>query len=392
MVDRSVATSTSFNSYTRQERCTPVHTLGAAKRNDFLFSYVSLLLKRSSLICHAEWLSSLRILRFLTRVPSAHSFWVEFTRSLYLLKPTGNDRDRDISGDAGVKLFDALVEQCLDIIVQDLHTIFHSGNFSMRLQCVVEAIDLCLTTGRLDLCSRVLSTSIPREASSAQLADIYNPPYVSPLRQTLQRHGFDVFHPPFDDFFRILIGCYLHHVLGLYSRPGIRRICGSCPTCQVLDDFILSPNLVEAHFVGGSTETNHIQTHLTAGVDVVSYYYASTHGTGKTLIVKRHDDREDDSSWHARRERASQFLTTIGNMSTVEKLMGRRYSDVLSALEGKIHFPIRVEDTPLSPVSPGPPTQPSQHSLPPKAGNNRKCIVHHYSQGKWVVAWSENLT
>ncbi|KAJ7651872.1 hypothetical protein B0H17DRAFT_1186547 [Mycena rosella] len=303
------------------------------------------------------------VMRSITRVPNAYDFWMEFLRGVYTIRPENINNDED------AKTFDSLSDEGLDTILSDFSLVVRSGDVSLRNRRLSEIIDLCLTTRRLDMCRRVLFITVPRDQSSDWVADILSPLYVPPLRRVLHEHELEVYHKPFNDFFRAVIGCYLHHVLGAFSG-GERKVCGTCTGCTALDDFLLSPKLTQAHFVGEKAQTNHLQTHLMAAADVVSYYCISDAAVvgGNVLIVSKRESSEAVAQWRARKNRAVEFLGTIGELSVIERIMGRRYNDVLLALDGKAHF-IHLEDG----------TRARSHS--PVRG----LAIHHLLHGRWVA-------
>jgi hypothetical protein len=301
-------------------------------------------------------------MRSITRIPNAYDFWVEFLKALYTIRPEHTNSDED------AKTFDSLADEGLDTILSDFSLVVRSGDVSLRNRRLSEIIDLCLATRRLDMCRRVLFITVPRDQSADWVPDIISPLYVPPLRRTLIDHGMEVYHKPFNDFFRAVIGCYLHHVLGPF-KGGDRRVCGSCNVCTALDDFLRSPKLTQAHFVGAKTHTNHLQTHLMAAADIVSYYCITDAAVvgGNVLIIDKRDS-DAGSLWRSKKKRALEFLATIGDTPIIERIMGRRYNDVLLALDGKAHF-IHLED--------GSRTG-SQSPL-------GELAIHHLLQGRWVV-------
>jgi hypothetical protein len=303
-------------------------------------------------------------MRSITRVPDAYDFWVEFLRSLYDIRP------ESIISDEDAKTFDSLADEGLDTILSDFSLVIRSGDISLRNRRLSEIIDLCLSTRRLDMCRRVLFLTVPRDQSADWVPDILSPNYVSQLRSTLRDHAMEVYHKPFSDFFRAVIGCYLHHVLGPFSSGALRRICGSCSVCSALDDFMASPKLTQAHFVGARTHTAHLQTHLMPATDIVSFYSIADTAVagGNVMIVNKKQDSAVDTQWRSRRNRALDFLQSIGDLPIIERIMGRRYNDVLLALDGKALF-IHLEDG-------------SRTGNPSPA---RKLAIHHLVQGRWVA-------
>ncbi|KAJ7494477.1 hypothetical protein B0H11DRAFT_2277207 [Mycena galericulata] len=304
------------------------------------------------------------VMRSVTRIPNAYDFWVEFLRSLYTIRP------ESISSDEDAKVFDSLADEGLDTILSDFSLLVRSGDISLRNRRLSEIIDLCLSTRRLDMCRRVLFMTVPRDQSADWVPDILSPLYVPHLRRTLHDHGMEVYHKPFSDFFRAVIGCYLHHVLGPF-QGGLRSLSEGCNVCSALDDFVLSPKLTQAHFVGAKTHTTHLQTHLGGAADILSFYSITDPAVvgGHILIVDKHRDAEVDLQWRSRKNRAMEFLATIGDLSVIERIMDTRYNDVLLALDGKTHF---------AHLEVGPPRAGSQ-SL------GRGIAIHHLLQGRWVA-------
>ncbi|KAJ7067764.1 hypothetical protein B0H15DRAFT_807440 [Mycena belliarum] len=303
------------------------------------------------------------VMRSITRVPNAYEFWVEFLRTLYTIRPENTNSDED------VKMFDLVTDEGLDTIISDFSLVVRSGDAPRRHQRLTEIIDLCLATRRLDMCRRVLFITVPRDQGADWVADILSPLYVPPLRSALRAHDVDPAQKPFDDFFRAAIGCYLHHVLGAYSG-GARRVCGACAGCAALDEFLLAPRLAQAHFVGAKASTNHLQTHLMAAADVASYYRIADPAVvgGNVLIVDKRESSEAGAQWRARKARALEFLAAVGERAVVERIMGRRYGDVVRALEGKARFR-HMEDA-------------ARERTPSPA---RGLAIHHVLQGRWVV-------
>jgi hypothetical protein len=105
--------------------------------------------------------------------------------------------------------------------------------------------------------------------------------------------------------------------------------------------------------------------------DIVSYYSIADTAVagGNVLIVNKIQDAEADVQWRARKNRALEFLLTIGEMPIIERIMGRRYNDVLLALDGKAHF-IHLEDGSRSTGNQSP---------------TRALAIHHLVHGRWVA-------
>ncbi|KAJ7611654.1 hypothetical protein FB45DRAFT_313462 [Roridomyces roridus] len=297
------------------------------------------------------------------RIPNAYDFWVEFLRSVHAARPECVKSDED------AQIFEGLVDEGLGATLSDFSLIVRSGDISLRHRRLSEIIDLCLSIRRLDMCRRVLFLTVPRDHGSDWIPDIMSPLYVPPLRRTLRDHSMEVYHKPFCDFFRAVIGAYLHHVLGPFQGK-MRNITGSCNVCAALDEFVLSPKLRQAHFVGAKTHTAHLQTHLTGTSDILSFYPITDPGVvgGNVLIVNKEQNPDKDVPWLSRKDRAIEFLGTIGDFPTIERVMGTRYNDVLLALEGKGHF-IHLEDG-------------------SRVGNQmpgRGIAIHHLVQGRWMA-------
>ncbi|KAF7353787.1 WW domain-containing protein [Mycena venus] len=299
----------------------------------------------------------------ITRVPNAYEFWAEFLRSVYSLRPEHTHNEED------ARTFNSLSDEGLDTIISDFSLLVRSGEIATRNRRLSEIIDLCISTRRLDMCRRVLYLTVPRDQGVDWVQDIVSPLYVPNLRRVLHDHSIEVYHKPFTDFFRAVIGCYLQHVLGPFSGE-LRRICGSCNVCSALDDFMVSPKLTQAHFVGARTHTTHLQTHLMSAADVVSFFSIADTAVvgGNVLIVNKNQDPEADPQWRSRKKRAVEFLLTIGEMPIIDRIMGTRYNDVLLALDGKAHF-IHLEDG----------------SRTSNSSPTRRLAIHQLVQGRWVA-------
>ncbi|KAK7035880.1 WW domain-containing protein [Favolaschia claudopus] len=298
------------------------------------------------------------------RVPNACEFWMEFLRSVHSLRAENTRSEEDES------TFISLSDEGLATIISDFNLVIRSGDISLRSRRLSEIIDLCLSTRRLDMCRRVLFLTVPHDQGADWVPDLLNPFYIPNLRRTLREHNIEVYHKPFIDFFRAAIGCYLQYVLGPFSGE-LRRICSSCNVCSALDDFMVSPKLTQAHFIGSKTHTSHIQSHLVPAADLVASYTLADPAVegGNVLIVNKNLDAETDPQWRARKNRGLEFLVSVGEMAIVDRIMGKRANDVALALEGKMHF-VHLEDG-------------------SRAGNNptpaRRVAIHQMMQGRWVA-------
>ncbi|KAJ7221549.1 hypothetical protein GGX14DRAFT_430109 [Mycena pura] len=306
------------------------------------------------------------VMRSIIRVPNAYHFWVEFLKSLYTL------RGECIQTEEDEKTFNSLADEGLDTILSDFSLTVRSGDVALRGLRLSETIDLCLSIRRLDMCRRVLFMTVPRDQSADWVADITSANYVPELRRTLHEHNMEVYHKPFCDFFSAVIGCYLHYVLGPYSSA-LRKICGACGVCSALDDFLSSPNLTQAHFVGTKSHTAHLQTHLATATDVLTFHAVADPAAvgGNVTVVSKLREPGLDAQWQARRERALEFLVTIGDTKVIDRVMGRRYNDVLLALDGKARF-MHLEDGSRAPSGHG-------------HGAARGIAIHHLVQGRWAA-------
>ncbi|KAJ6450314.1 hypothetical protein C8R47DRAFT_1329903 [Mycena vitilis] len=296
----------------------------------------------------------------ITRIPKAHDFWVDFLRAVYTLRPEATNDDED------AKTFDSLTDEGLDTIISDFKLVLRSGDIALRHRRLSELIDLCIATRRLDMCRRILFMTVPSDQGPDWVPDVSSPLYAPHLRRTLREHNMEVYHKPFSDFFRAVIGAYLHHVLGPLT---LRRICGACNVCAALDDFLVTPKLTQAHFVGAKSHTGHLQTHLQTAPDILSFYQiADTAVAGGNVIIVNKLDVETNPLWRPRKDRAMEFLMTIGELPIIQRIMGARYTDVLLALDGKAHFMHREDGSRAADSSPA-----------------RKLAIHHMVQGRWVA-------
>ncbi|KAJ7063654.1 hypothetical protein C8F01DRAFT_1133826 [Mycena amicta] len=297
------------------------------------------------------------------RVPNAYDFWLEFLRSLYALRLEIGPNEQD------AKKFDEITDEGLDSILSDFGMVVRSGDIPLRGRRLSEIIGLCLSIRRLDMCRRVLFMTVPRDQSAEWIPDITSVGYVPQLRRTLHDHGMEVYHKPFCDFFSAVIGCFLHFVTGAFSNS-LPKICGSCAVCSALDDFLVSPNLTQAHFVGSKSHAEHLESHLSTATDILSFQSYADQAAGTVTVVNKLRDPASDPQWTKRKNHAMDFLATIGDMRIIDRIMGRRYNDVLLAIEGKARF-VHLED--------GSRTGTGSHNL------TRGIAIHHLVQGRWAA-------
>ncbi|KAF7298409.1 WW domain-containing protein [Mycena kentingensis (nom. inval.)] len=314
------------------------------------------------------------VMKPIIRVPNAYDFWMAFLRSMYSLRCDIKPNEQD------TKKFEEMMDEGLDSVLSDFGMVVRSGDIPLRGRRLSEIIDLCLYARRLDMCRRVLFLTVPRDQSAEWIPIITSAEYIPLLRQTLNEHGMEVYHKPFCDFFSAVIGCYLHFVIGAYNRAE-RKICGTCQVCGALDDFMASPNLKEGHFVGTKQHAEHLESHLVSAPDIVlftSYTDAATQGSTVTVVTKLRD-AETDPTWGRQRRKATDFLAGIGEMKIVDRIMGRRYNDVLLAIEGKQRF-VHMED--------GSRAGSASAGAGGAAGGGaptRGVAIHHLVQGRWTA-------
>ncbi|CAK5281010.1 unnamed protein product [Mycena citricolor] len=300
------------------------------------------------------------IMGSIIRMPNAYEFWTNFLRSLSTLRS-------NTTGAEDEKVYNLLVDEGLNTIISDFGIVVRSGDLSLRARRLSEIIDLCLSIRRLDMCRRVLFTTVPRDQGRDWVADITSPLYVHQLRRTLHEHAIQVYHKPFSDFFRAMVGCYLEHVLGAFSHAA-RRICGGCTACAAVDDFLMSHTLTQAHFVGLRTHLLHLETHLAGASDVVSFHtFADTAASGgHVLVLNKTRNGDAEADWRVHKNKAIKFLSSIGESASVERIMGKRYPEVLQALDGKTRF-VHLEEGSRSTAQAG------------------HIAIHHSVGGRWTV-------
>ncbi|KAF7294581.1 WW domain-containing protein [Mycena indigotica] len=301
------------------------------------------------------------IMRAIIRVPNAYEFWLDFLGSLYTLRLEMLPKEHDS------KKFNEITDEGLDSILSDFGMVVRSGNIPLRGQRLSEIIGLCLSIRRLDMCRRVLFMTVPRDQSEEWIPVVTSPGYVPQLRRTLHEHGMEVYHKPFCDFFSAAIGCFLHFVVGAYSNS-TRKICGSCTVCSALDDFLVSPNLTQAHFVGTKSQAEHLEAHLVPNPDVASFHSYTDTNAGTITVVSKLRNPATDPHWLKRKNAALEFLATVGDMKIIDRIMGRRYNDAMLAIEGKGLF-VHLEDG----------SRAGSHN------SSRGIAIHHQVQGRWAA-------
>ena len=220
----------------------------------------------------------------------------------------------------------------------------HSQNTNVaqkaKVDRIIEIVDLAITNENMEVCRALFVEILKSPGTSAtKFVQLYTP-LVSRLCPLLTSKKKDFFSAPFVDLFQILIGTYLRDILGKkgqLSNTLLRKIGCGCADCQSLDNFILNPKTTSETFRLAQARRSHLERQVARASDLCSYQTirgGSPHG----LQVTKRREVVQASVWDYRQKEAKKFLASIGSDSTVSKIMGGRYADVVAAVSGKAWF------------------------------------------------------
>lgn len=202
---------------------------------------------------------------------------------------------------------------------------------------VTELVKLCLSSGRLIECGKLFD-SILKTQMPGRL-DTFFVPLVTELYKTFARHGLKPTSQPFNDFLRRLVELYLRNVLGakpsvMRQPPSTRVGCG-CQECNALDQFISSTES-EKIFRYVQARRTHLQKRL-QNVPSLCTFKTIPQGSPRGLQVTKDPKIVEAYRWKERQAAAAKFLVDL-NKDVVKEVMGPRYIDVQSAIEGSQPF------------------------------------------------------
>ena len=262
-----------------------------------------------------------------------------------------------VSGDKNI--VDALIDKALQIAAKQwshapasyvspsCYSGFYGGHSQntntaqkAKVDRVIEIVDLAITNENMEVCRALFVDILKSPGTSAtKFVQIYNP-LISRLCPLLTSRKRDFFSAPFVDLFQILIGTYLRDVLGKkgqLSNTLLRKIGCGCGDCQKLDGFILNPKTTSETFRLAQARRTHLERQAAKASDLCTYQTirgGSPHG----LQVTKLREVVQASVWDYRQKEAKIFLASIGSDSTISKIMGGRYTDVVAAVSGKAWF------------------------------------------------------
>ncbi|KAK0189105.1 hypothetical protein F5146DRAFT_1057965 [Armillaria mellea] len=312
----------------------------------------------------------LKIMPRLAKSPSLYSFWVAFIQSLHV----NRDAMQENGSDSSIPESDLLL-QCLDNVLNLWESVvaapaprpyYYPGppvaaSQQPTVTRVIQLVNLCISSDHTEMCKTLFVTILKRKPPNrANFQTLYTP-VIPELRQLLQQKKIDICKPPFVDIMQVFIGSYLHDVLGAKPRAVNMRWLGcGCAECGMLNTFLKNTS-AETTLRFLQAKRNHIEVYLRGASDLVTYEIVRT-GRPQGLLVRK-------------RPEAQTFLNMIGDEDVISKLVGRRYADVLRALEGTKQFSLPMDPAPSIDVDAPPqgvPTSLSSASSSIVAGTKRK--------------------
>ncbi|CAA7268308.1 unnamed protein product [Cyclocybe aegerita] len=255
-----------------------------------------------------------------------------------------------------------------------------------KIDRIIQLLEQALIIGDLDVCRRLFVDVLGTPGKAVdKFKQIYTP--LAPrLGNLLLSKNIDLCTPPFVDMFQILIGTYLRDVLGKKGHlphGGLRKIGCGCTECGQLDRFILDPTTTRIEFRLVMSRREHVEGRVRGAPDLCTFETIYTGRPYGVQITKR-PEVVRDAQWPVRQKEAKAFLASIGSDELVQKIMGDRYADVVSAINGMQVFGMvrtavslpSVGDAPMASLRPPTSLQPPMASLQPPAASSSTQPAH----------------
>jgi len=301
-----------------------------------------------------------RLLPQLIKIPSIYDFWIEFLLVLQQNKAvflTNGKASTSAGASAEAQSpFDKVLQRCLSAALRQWDSVAvqprsypYYGNTSSepsssKISRIVQLADFCITSGHLKSCENLLALVINSQGELTNKFKTLYTPLISELRQVLTRKEMDMSSYPFGEFFRIIIGTYLQHILGAKPRqtrvPKMRKIGCGCVDCRAINTFLFSASSQQMFRYAQSRRT-HMEGYLRAAPDLVTYSTIRS-GSPHGLIVSKSQDIVAAAQWLNRQGEAKTFLGKIGGEAVIAKIMGDQHADVPKALDGSQQFRLTV--------------------------------------------------
>ncbi|KAK0489113.1 hypothetical protein IW261DRAFT_395208 [Armillaria novae-zelandiae] len=291
------------------------------------------------------WFSEM-IMPRLAKSPSLYSFWIAFIQSLH----ANGDTEQESGSDFSTSKSNLLV-QCLDNVLNLWESVvaapaprpyYYPGppaavSQQPTVTRIIQLVDLCISSDHTEMCKTLFVIILKRKPPNrANFQTLYTP-VIPGLQQLLQKKKIDICTPPFADIMQIFIGSYLRDVLGAKPRAvSMRRLGCGCAECGMLNTFLKNTS-AETTLRFFQAKRNHLEGFLRGASDLVSYEIVRT-GRPQGLLMRKRPEVLASLQWSTRQAEAKTFLNMIGDDNAISTLVGRRYADVLRALEGMKQF------------------------------------------------------
>ncbi|KAJ3520338.1 hypothetical protein NMY22_g12800 [Coprinellus aureogranulatus] len=218
-----------------------------------------------------------------------------------------------------------------------------------RTNRICELVDLCCTIGKLEPCVAIFDTLLEdhKESSSkgriaSRFKEIYRP-LVFQLKLVLAKHGRLLTEEPFAPSLKLVVSMYLTSVLGpvtpktVASNIPTRQVgCGfgSCNECKQLQKFVNDSTSLLT-FRARQDIRKHVETQISkARIGDIVTTETSQYGVPRTLSVNKRPKVVEQMVFKEEKERATEFLKSVGSKDELKSIMGERYKDMKMALEG----------------------------------------------------------
>ncbi|KIJ69263.1 hypothetical protein HYDPIDRAFT_123543 [Hydnomerulius pinastri MD-312] len=271
-------------------------------------------------------------------------FWITFIPTLHrnrkrLIAPPTSSAQEENARPVLEQLYSDVLSKCLEAAMSRWNSTPQHYSLWEKGVKIMSLISFCIDLGRTDTISSIFSI-LARDSRNgpSDATRVVILPLVAELRNTLARKQIDICSPPFKSFFRLAIGLHMRDLLG--QRPDLskalqlRRVGCGCRDCGMLDRFITHGSSREQIFRFGQSRRGHLEGRLHSLGNMVTYrtdHSGNPHG----LVVTKKADTVIGADWQRRQAVAKAFLTSIGDDSTLQQLLGGLRDIVTNAINGR---------------------------------------------------------
>ncbi|KAF9525403.1 hypothetical protein CPB83DRAFT_818559 [Crepidotus variabilis] len=245
------------------------------------------------------------------------------------------------------KLLEGILDKCLRAAASQCLNApaptypYRNTSHTSKVNRIVEVVQTSLELNNTNVCRTLFLDLLKSQGSTIEKFEWIYKPLVPLLRPVLRAQNYDIFVSPFLDLYQIFIGSYLRDIVGKkpasMANPKIRKIGCGCGDCQLIDQFMFNGQSSSQLFRLVQARRLHLEKRLAAARDLCTYTVVKS-GSPHGVQVTKLREVVIAGTWAYKQNEAKKFLASIGPDDIIQKIMGPRYADVLSAVNGSKPF------------------------------------------------------